>query len=100
MRQRYRGAICALGRVGAAHQGREDDALLLLRVRDRVALAGTGAGWASDIAKLDALGEQFRHPALRDRPGAHVSRLLLAPDDLLEVRIARDQLVELFLGER
>ena len=44
------------GRVGATHQGREDDPLLLLGVGDRVALAGARARRAADVAELDALG--------------------------------------------
>ena len=34
------------------------------------------------------------------RPGSHVARLLLDPEDLLEVRVAGDQLAHVLFGER
>ena len=78
----------------------EHDALLLGAVRGRVALAGAGALGAADVAELDALGHELGHAARHHLPGAHVLRLLLDPDDLLEVRIAGDQLGDLLARER
>src|SRR4051794_36829393 len=57
----------------------------------RVPLAGACAPGAADVADGDAGGGLFE-PVAEGAPGAHVLRLLLRPDDLLEPRIRRDEL--------
>src|SRR5439155_10647375 len=71
-------------------QGRARDPVLLDAVRGRVALGGTGPPRASDVAKLDAC-RGLLEPVANRAPRAHVLRLLLRPDDLLEARMGRDQ---------
>ena len=55
---------------------------------------------AADVVVGEPLGQDLRHPPAHERAGAHVARLLLHPDHLLEVRIAVHQLRQLDLGER
>src|SRR5690349_8779267 len=83
-----------------ARQGRQHDSLLLGAVCGGVALGGAGALGAADVAELEArVLERVGDAALHGVPGAHVARLLLDPDELLEVRVALDELAELGLGE-
>ena len=48
--------------------------------------------------ELELVGEDLHQPGEHVRPGAHVARLLLDPEDLLEVRVAGDQLAYVFFG--
>src|SRR5215217_46875 len=73
-----------------ARERGEDDALLLGAVGRGIALAGTGALRPPGVSELQALGEDLREAAEHDLPGAHVLRLLLDPDDLLEVGVGAD----------
>src|SRR4051794_7131197 len=90
------GAACS----AAGGEGGEDDALLLAGMGGRVALAGAGALGPADVAERDPLRKQAPEAAGHDLPGAHVPRLLLAPDDLLQVRVAGDQRRQLVPRER
>src|SRR3954451_11253339 len=76
-----------------------DDARLLGDVGGRIALARARALGAADVAEAQPLGEDLHEPREHVRAGAHVARLLLDPDDLLEVRVGADDLVDLRLGE-
>src|SRR5436190_20362334 len=80
------------------------DAVLLAQVRGGVALARAGAPRPADEAERHALRRPFvsdravgdaseRLEPVPDRaPRAHVLRLLLRPDELLEIRERLDQL--------
>src|SRR4051794_12937180 len=85
--------------LGAGGESGEDDALLLAGMGAGVALAGAGPRRATDVGELDVLGKDVREAAGHHLPGAHVARLLLDPGDLLQVRVAGDDLLELVLGE-
>src|SRR3954454_6419429 len=78
---------------------REDDALLLEPVGRRVALRRRGAWRAADVAEVDSLRDELGHAAEHDAPRAHVLRLLLDPEDLLQVRILGEQGCDLVPGE-
>src|SRR3954465_14226815 len=69
-------------------------------MRDGVALAGRRAQLAADVGVGDALRDDLVEPVLHERAGAHVLRLFLDPEDLLQVRVAAEQLLELLLRER
>src|SRR4051794_1897809 len=59
-------------------------------MRRRIALGGAGAPRTPDVADGNAVGRLLQ--AMPDRaPGAHVLRLLLRPDDLVQVRVRGDQ---------
>src|SRR3954447_12755445 len=76
-----------------------DDPVLLHRVRGRVALARRRALGPADVAELERGGEHLEQARGHVRAGAHVARLLLDPDDLAQVRVARDLLLDLALRE-
>src|ERR1700730_5642373 len=77
-----------------------DDPVLLGRVGDRIALARRGSLGAPDVAELKRLGQHLEQAWRHERAGAHVAWLLLDPDDLPELRVARDELHQLALRER
>src|SRR3954453_10998995 len=81
-------------------QGYADDSVLLAAVRHGVALARGGAQLAADVVVVDALGQDLVEPVIHVGAGSHVLRLLLNPDDLLQARVAGEQLDELLLRER
>src|SRR5258708_3307768 len=72
-------------------QDGEHDPVLLEQVRGRVALGGTRLPRPADVAHRDP-GRRLLEPAADRPPGAHVLRLLLRPDDLIECWVRRDQL--------
>src|ERR1700722_1768543 len=76
------------------------DAILFGDVRRRVALAGARALGPADVAEVDLVGQDLHQAREHVRAGAHVARLFLCPDDLAQVRVARDQLANRLLGER
>src|SRR5215831_3157722 len=84
-------------RLGA--QGCQNDPLLLEAMGRRVALGRGRARRAADVAEVDALGNQLGHPAEHHAPRAHVLRLLLDPEDLLQVRILGDEAGDLVARE-
>src|SRR3989442_15912984 len=79
-----------------------DDPLLLDVVRGRISLARRGPVLPPDVVELHALRYQLPLAVAREHEAAsaHVLRLLLHPDDLLEVRVALDQLDDLLARER
>src|SRR5215210_5339745 len=82
-------------RPALAAERRLHDARLLPGVDARRALGGGRPLRAPDVAQRHALGEQRRQPPPDVAPGAHVLGLLLQPDDLGQVGVARQQLLEL-----
>ena len=75
---------------GDAERG-PDDAVLLDLVRGRIALARRGAPGAADVGDAGdrrAGAGGVVEPMADRAPGAHVLRLLLRPDDLLEAAAA------------
>src|SRR3954468_21072001 len=83
---------------GGGERG-EHDALLLARVGAGVALAGAGPGRAADVIECDTLGDDAGEATGHHLPAAHVARLLLNPDDLLQVRVGGDHVLQLLVGE-
>src|ERR1700729_3110028 len=77
-----------------------DDPVLLVRVGDRVALAGRRALGAADVAELEVPREDLHEARAHVGAGAHVARLLLDPHDLLERRIALGKGEDFSLRER
>src|SRR5438067_1863203 len=69
-----------------------DDPVLLAQVRRRVALARAGAPRTADVAERRPLWKRLLEPVADRAPGAHVLRLLLRPDDLLERRVGAQEL--------
>src|SRR3954470_4568917 len=67
---------------------------------DVMVLGGDVAGKAVQAIEDLGRGHDLHEAREHVRPRAHVARLLLHPDDLLEVRVARDELAHLRLGER
>src|ERR671930_6107 len=63
-----------------------DDAILLAQVRGRVALARARPPRPADVPKHDTHRQRLLEPVPDRAPGAHVLRLFLCPDELLEVR--------------
>src|SRR4051812_22208432 len=92
-----------LGRVDRHPHARvergPDDPVLLERVGGRVALARARALGPADVAELEVAREDVQQARRHVRAGAHVPRLLLDPQDLAQVRVARDLLQDLGLGE-
>ena len=85
--KRRRDARASLATRAQLEQRCADDPVLLAQVRGRVALARARAPRPADVAQRDARGQRLLE-AVPDRPpGAHVLRLLLRPDDLLQVRV-------------
>ena len=70
-------------------QGRAHDPVLLAQMRGRIALARARAPGAADVVQRHAVGLRLLEPVPDRPPRAHVLRLLLHPDDLAQVRIAR-----------
>ena len=76
------------------------DAVLLALVRDGIALARRGAQLAADVVVRHTLRDGLVQAVLHEGARAHVLRLLLDPDHLAQVRIAREQLEHLGGRER
>src|SRR5439155_2208378 len=76
-------------------QRRGDDARLLGSVRGGVPLGGSRAVGPADVAHRDVRQHELRQLRLHEVLRAHVGRLLLHPDDLRDLGIARDQLGDL-----
>src|SRR5258708_3852635 len=62
--------------------------LLLLLVAVMRAGRGSGGDGASDVSQCLMASDQLLEAIVEERPGAHVARLVLHPDDLLRTRIA------------
>src|SRR5436853_6579762 len=84
----------------AAAERLADDPVLLAQVRRRVALARARAPRAAGVAERRRLRQRLLEPVADRPPGAHVLRLLLRPDDLLERRVRPQQLAGRFDRER
>src|SRR5215470_15797840 len=69
-------------------------------MRSGIALARAGAPGPSDVAERNVLGSRLLEAMSGRPPRAHVLRLLLRPDDLLERRIGADELRGLLDRER
>ena len=99
--QRSPGVLTGYSETGIDEvQGGLDDPRLLGDVGGRIALARRRALGPADVAELQPLGQDLHEAREHVRAGAHVARLLLRPDDLLEVRVALDELEDLRLRER
>src|SRR5207248_3774004 len=80
------------GRPLPAAEGFPDDAVLLAAVRGRIALARARAPRTAGVAERNRLRKRLLEPVPDRPPGAHVLRLLLRPDDLLEARVRAEHL--------
>src|SRR5690606_18616389 len=89
---RLGGAIRAIGLADLRHarQRLRDDGRLLLVVLLQRALRRRRALGAADVAHRVAILDQLAQALDHEGPRAHVLRLFLDPEDLLEVRVAID----------
>src|SRR4051794_4168493 len=69
-------------------EGLGDNAPLFGGVRLGPAFGWTGAFGSTDIAHVGALPDQLAQAIAHIRPGAHVARFLLQPDDLARIGVA------------
>ena len=80
---------------GRGQERRAQDALLLDDVGAVVPLGGRGPARPADVLPAHLVGTVPADAALHVRPGAHVLRLLLDPEGLLQVGVDAEQLQDL-----
>src|SRR5690606_24368841 len=83
----------------AKTEGILDEACLLANVPLVPAFRRACPSGAADVDEWQPSGQKIAQAGRNVQPGAHVPRLLLEPDDLLQIRIGGDQLRELLGGE-
>src|SRR5207302_9027579 len=79
-------------RASLAPERFPDDPVLLAQVGGGIALARARAPRPAGVVERHRLGQGLLEPVADRAPGAHVLRLLLRPDDLLERRIRPQEL--------
>src|SRR5687768_9068664 len=72
---------------------------VLLFVEARRALGRAGPGWLADVVDRHFAAGHLSEARFHERPGPHVLRLLLDPEDLTQVGVAFEHLPHPFFGE-